>query len=393
MANEMIGAGHTDCQVINGRRVVYVAAEAEAVRVTVRLDGRSRSAKVEILAPDITDGWVPTVLEAVRVDGSAESGHVGAVLTFPGGERVTIGAPEESLRASALCVEPAAREHVEIRAVREILSYPGHDGIGCTVESMARHVMDRWKQAEERAIAAERRASELEALRERAPAASASAREEPAPPPARWWQTVGAWGTREGRDTAEVVLAAPEGAWVRYPNGAQQWMTAAMLDGMTPIAAPPQPPPVEPIKYVLKVDGSPTSEAIAAAFERAVGVRLPPESDDAIIADSAFQMLAEWWGILEAAVEGEAIPTHRGITTREAVEFLYGPLRRGDPKWDRFREAFESLDGGGQGIPDPRRIGAALRRYRGRSAANGYRIAMKMDHGACRWTADSGVSP
>lgn len=247
MANEMIGAGHTDCQVINGRRVVYVAAEAEAVRVTVRRDGQTRSAKVEILAPDITDGWVPTVLEAVRVDGSAESGRVGAVLTFPGGEWVTIGAPAEALRASARCVDP-----------------PTSDG----------------------------------------------AREEPAPQAARWWQTVGAWGTREGRDTAGVVLVAPEGAWMRYPNGAQQWMTAATLDGMTPIPAPPppppQPPPVEPIKYVLKVDGSPTSEAISAAFERAVGVRLPavaaPEPSDAPSAEEVSGLKARAVSALRAAL-------------------------------------------------------------------------------------------
>lgn len=92
MAYERIGEKPRDQVMVNGHRAVYVAQDALAVRVTVRRDGLTKSAEVEIISPD-TDGWSPVVLEAVRVDGSAESGHVGAVLTFPSGERVTIGAP------------------------------------------------------------------------------------------------------------------------------------------------------------------------------------------------------------------------------------------------------------------------------------------------------------
>lgn len=74
---------------------------ADAVRVTVRRDGRTESTEVEVLGPE---GWGPCPAAAVRLDADVETGRAGAALTLAAGGRVEVGAPgavltREDLRA------------------------------------------------------------------------------------------------------------------------------------------------------------------------------------------------------------------------------------------------------------------------------------------------------
>lgn len=78
------------------------ARGADAVRVTVHRDGLARSAEVEIIGPGAYDEWVPCFAAAVRLDGDAEAGRAGVVLTFAGGERVEIGKPRGGLDRDGL---------------------------------------------------------------------------------------------------------------------------------------------------------------------------------------------------------------------------------------------------------------------------------------------------
>jgi hypothetical protein len=133
------------------------------------------------------------------------------------------------------CIETFPAQHVWLptppvpgvspeawRAVADLLAVSG--GMPCATE-----------------VVAEAGCSEAEAFKAIDAYARYHGRGTPAAP-ARWWCTAGAWGTRGGRDTSEVVLASPgAGAWVRYPTGVQQWMGAERLDGMEQIPAPPAP--------------------------------------------------------------------------------------------------------------------------------------------------------
>lgn len=190
-----------------------LARGADAVRVTVRRDGKVESAEVEVSGPH--GGWGSLLAESVIVNAAGDSAS--AVLTFAGGERVTIGATE------------AIEEIEDLRAVIDITRQ----------DADANRIALRAAERQVRELAAE--VARLEAAADRrAPAASA-----PPPPPARWWQTVGAWGAlfAPGPVTIDpyqvVQVEGDRGAWVRSMAGVIALAPADRLDGMKPIAAPP----------------------------------------------------------------------------------------------------------------------------------------------------------
>ena len=56
----------------------------------------------------------------------------------------------------------------------------------------------------------------------------------------KWWHAPGAWGDHDRQTVVVDLPEAGSGAWVRfYPTQVRQWMTAAELDGMAMIPAPP----------------------------------------------------------------------------------------------------------------------------------------------------------
>lgn len=270
------------------RAMADMARGAEAVRVTVRRDGKVQSADFEVSGPDRL--WVSLLVQAVRVD--AEGDRVGAVLTFPSGERVTIGEPAPA--ASAWEERALAAERRAAAAERQVRD------LGAEVERLL-------------AAAGSNEIRALDALRARARSADA-------PPAARWWQTVGAWGSRFGGGPVVTPYRVEQvegehGAWIRSMAGELVLASAERLDGMTPIQAPPgcvgaeeRAALVAERDAALDAAKDAEQERIKSLFEirEAIGARDGEYTLDAVRAvvrdrDAARRERDHYYGLLEAS--------------------------------------------------------------------------------------------